>query len=315
METVTTRGNEVVIPLELWEALRRPSTVNAFQNPQGDRYVVVCGPAAILKSRIRNLLRRKPVDSTGWYRLGKRDTEAVRFTLHRGRPVGRDNEQSFRIANYGSTVQLLPVLADDDVATRQTAWAEIEGYHEHLPYVEQEKSATEFSRWFATVCAQFAPQSVLELGCGAGRNLFWIHDALPSAELSGIEVNPRAVAEARRQLPSSVRIVEDSIHDLTGVKSKSMDIVFTSGVLMHIPSNHIEQIIREAHRIARCAVIHFELHGESQAYDYHRYPRNYEDVYKGFDLGTEVTYQIFPNGDFRSKIPPPFRHSLLISRR
>jgi hypothetical protein len=104
-----------------------------------------------------------------------------------------------------------------------------------------------------------------------------------------------------------------SIYDLAHIPSQSVDIVLTSGVLMHVPEEKVGGVIREAHRIARMAVVHFELHGPSHSFDYHRYPRDYGALYS--TLGLDGTYTVFPRRDFRSRTTQSFHHALLVHHK
>jgi hypothetical protein len=69
------------------------------------------------------------------------------------------------------------------------------------------------------------------------------------------------------------------------------------------------------HARARLAVFHFELHGPAHSFDYHRYPRDYENLYRELNLGTRVTYEVFPTSDYRSQGLGHFNHALLVSRQ
>jgi hypothetical protein len=80
---------------------------------------------------------------------------------------------------------------------------------------------------------------------------------------------------------------------------------------MHVPAPELEGVVREMHRIASHAVVHFELHGPSHTFDFHRYPRDYSAVYARLGLPVE-RYIVFPRSDFRSSTPS-FQHALLVS--
>jgi SAM-dependent methyltransferase len=220
-------------------------------------------------------------------------------------------EGAYRVVNYDETVQLLPADETADSDSRGRAWASYSRYHEHLPIPEQDPRTNRISRWLAQEILSFEPRHALELGCGAGRNLYWLEKAQPGIGLRGIEINPHAAALAREWGD----VNEGSIYELRHIPPKSIDVVFTSGVLMHVPSDRVESVIRSAHRIARKAVIHFELHGPSYSFDYHRYPRDYGHLYRRISLGTRVSYKVFPRWDFRSRTTQSFRHALLVSRR
>jgi SAM-dependent methyltransferase len=173
------------------------------------------------------------------------------------------------------------------------------------------------SRWFAeTVLLPLAAKrSILEVGCGAGRNLKALRDADPHVSLSGFDISPAAIANAKHHVPTADLKV-GSLYDLSQHADGSFDVVFSSGVMMHVPHDEVEATIREMHRLARRAVVHFELHGPCHSFDFHRYPRDYGQLYGRMDLPADVAYDTFPPPDFRSTgIASPFAHSLLVAKK
>lgn len=100
-------------------------------------------------------------------------------------------------------------------------------------------------------------RSILECGCNLGLNLRALR-RLTDAELMAVEPNARARA----------RVLEDGVlpashlHDATlsalPFPDASVDLVFTCGVLIHVPPEHIEQAAREVHRVARKYVLAVE---------------------------------------------------------
>jgi len=56
----------------------------------------------------------------------------------------------------------------------------------------------------------------------------------------------------------------------------------------------------------------FEDVGPAHDLDFHRYPRDYEGLYKKLGLPVE-RYEVFPVSDFRSTGVAPFHHALLVT--
>lgn len=75
------------------------------------------------------------------------------------------------------------------------------------------------------------PQSILELGCGVGRNLEALRRLLPSAALAGVEINSAAF-NAAVETHAVNELYEDSL--LTWIPPRQWDLAFTKGVLIHI---------------------------------------------------------------------------------
>lgn len=88
--------------------------------------------------------------------------------------------------------------------------------------------------------------SVLELGCNVGLNLVALRRLNPSVKLSGYEIN-KAAAEKARQFDVA-DIHEFSI--LEPIEKESADLVFTSGVLIHINPDYLENVYEN---LVRCS--------------------------------------------------------------
>jgi pseudaminic acid biosynthesis-associated methylase len=112
------------------------------------------------------------------------------------------------------------------------------------------------------------PQSVLECGCNVGLNLRALRQ-LTSAELYAIEPNGRA-----RQTVLDDGVLDASrIHDATLARlpfaDASIDLVFTSGVLIHVPPDELPRALQELYRVSRryvLAIEYFSVRPESVEY-------------------------------------------------
>lgn len=81
--------------------------------------------------------------------------------------------------------------------------------------------------------------SVVELGCGYGINLQAINLLHPKAHLRGYEINKNAIEIARSL--NFAEVIEQSVTETLDV-DKKFDLVFTSGVLIHINPNKRDQV-------------------------------------------------------------------------
>ena len=134
----------------------------------------------------------------------------------------------------------------------------------------------------------------MEVGCNVGANLMAIHLLDKKVSLSGIDINKEAIAFGKEKFSSlgiDVSLNCGSIYELSKVPDKSIDIVFTSAVMMHIPNEFIQQVAENLARIAKRAVVHLELHAlsphEQLYYDRlsernfsDRWCRNYAELYQ-----------------------------------
>jgi SAM-dependent methyltransferase len=121
--------------------------------------------------------------------------------------------------------------------------------------------------------------SVLELGCNAGTNLERLRQ-LGYDQLSGIEINPAAVAALRGAYPelaSQATITVDRLEEvLPTLEARSVDGIFTMAVLMHIhPSS--DHIFDEMARVARRHICVIEPEVANNSYVF---ARNYRRVFE-----------------------------------
>jgi pseudaminic acid biosynthesis-associated methylase len=75
-------------------------------------------------------------------------------------------------------------------------------------------------------------RSACELGANRGDNLVAIRELEPAIALTGVELNSRAAAVLQRRLEDA-QVVLSSIQELS--LEQRFDLVFTCGVLIHIP--------------------------------------------------------------------------------
>lgn len=93
------------------------------------------------------------------------------------------------------------------------------------------------------------PRSIAEVGANVGINIKVLAEMLP-AELHAIEPNEKA----RTLLAGSGLVKTENIHDAIAsqipMQDKSVELSFTSGVLIHVPPEDLLESCREIHRIS-----------------------------------------------------------------
>ena len=103
----------------------------------------------------------------------------------------------------------------------------------------------------------YVPNSMLEIGAGNGQNMMAIGAAITLLSnerspikcfLSATEPNQEARANLLINAPY-VNIYPDSIYDIKQA-SGSIDFVFTSGVLIHIPPDQLDKAVSEMYRVS-----------------------------------------------------------------
>lgn len=138
------------------------------------------------------------------------------------------------------------------------------------------------------------PGTVFEFGCNIGLNLQAIQTCAPNLDLFGCDVNQQAVNEARA---SGLEVQLVAEHGIAGLyEPGSMDLVFTSGVLIHIPPEDLQRTMRSLVELSSRYVIAVEYHldaGEEEV-EYRGqagalWKRNYGKLYQ--DLGLTLLSQ------------------------
>lgn len=90
--------------------------------------------------------------------------------------------------------------------------------------------------------------SFLELGCNTGNQLLMLH-RMGWSNLSAVELQPYAAEIARKRLPGTA-VKLGSALDVPFADAE-FDVVFTSGVLIHIAPEDLPRAMDEIHRASR----------------------------------------------------------------
>jgi len=102
---------------------------------------------------------------------------------------------------------------------------------------------------------------VLEVGCNRGLNLLTLLDVLgPEADIIGLEPNQHALQLARQASPS-VAAVWGNAYQIP-FRSDWFDLVFTAGVLIHIPDDGLARALQEIVRVSRRYILAVEYFAE-----------------------------------------------------
>lgn len=136
--------------------------------------------------------------------------------------------------------------------------------------------------------------SILEIGCNAGRNLKFLHDA-GYRRLSALEISQAAIDTMAANLPhiraaTEIRVgpAEDVI---ASFPPRSFDVVFTMAVLVHIPTES-EWLFREI--AERAASFLITIEHEKPTTSTRHYPRAYRSIFEAFGLSQIEEIHPFP---------------------
>lgn len=173
---------------------------------------------------------------------------------------------------------------------RENFWKNIGDYY----YKRNTTDSIPRRKWLAKIILFYRPKSVLEIGCNEGANLREIHKLNPKIKLAGIDINANAVNYAKSTLPDA-NIICGSIYDIDKYfKEKEFDLIFSMGVLIHIPPEMLRDVRDKIIYLAKNAIVHCEEHSinpEIKSIDKttgknigHRWSHDYYDLYKNYNI-------------------------------
>jgi pseudaminic acid biosynthesis-associated methylase len=133
-------------------------------------------------------------------------------------------------------------------------------------------------------------QSVLEVGCNRGHNLLALREVLgPDANLIGSEPAEYPRQQAHDQ---GLLAYDRSVYDLPEHRIEhQFDLVMTSGVLIHIPPERLDEALTSIHSVAARHILAIEYYAaEDTAVEY----RGHQDMLWKRDYGYHYL-RLFPS--------------------
>jgi SAM-dependent methyltransferase len=149
----------------------------------------------------------------------------------------------------------------------QRAYWTLRGGPDYFLEQEDQPAREVRARWIATRIASYHPRSILEIGCGYGKQIRAIRNHL-DCPITGIDWSSTQVAEASRYLAGlpEITLLEADARALP-FGDDSFDLVLTSAVILHNPPREAEAIRREVLRVGH----RFAVHNEDTDQSYNRY--------------------------------------------
>jgi SAM-dependent methyltransferase len=126
----------------------------------------------------------------------------------------------------------------------------IDAYWDRVDESESDTVGKRRSQWLADLPPFREARSVLELGCGAGRNLYALQRRYPQMELYGIDISPEGIEHARRHVRGQF-VTGDLYNFDTLLSGLEADLIFTMGVLIHLHPGTLPALIAGLRRRAR----------------------------------------------------------------
>ncbi len=164
---------------------------------------------------------------------------------------------------------------------------------EYRPREFWEANTADYIRWevfqpdekeIKMIVKQTAPLSILELGCGAGRNTRYF---APAKYYVGIDLSFNLLERSlERQLANSLGVIYGDIIMLPFIDS-CFSLVFADSTAQHIPPDKIEQCVKEMTRVSSnyiCLIEYTEEIDESGDWfeQIHMFSHDYEELFSPY---------------------------------
>jgi pseudaminic acid biosynthesis-associated methylase len=147
---------------------------------------------------------------------------------------------------------------------------------------------------FRTMLSGLPIQRALEVGCNRGHNLLALSELLgEQGEVVGVEPNAYAV-EIARQSSSKVAVLRGNITELP-FRTGYFDLVFTVGVLIHVPLESLQAAILELARASSRYLLAAEYFAEQETTISYRgsnellWKRNFPGYFQGLLPGINLS--------------------------
>jgi SAM-dependent methyltransferase len=182
--------------------------------------------------------------------------------LHTRGPRYAAHKAMRRLLGRSPTLKRRLVYADP------RAYWTLRGGDDYFREQEGQPGRTARAEWLAARIASYRPTSILEVGCGYGKQLRALRRLLPDVPLTGVDFSPSQLAMAGRYLEGLGGItLVPAAGDALPFPDGAFDLVLTSAVILHNPPAVAERIRREVIRVGR----RYAAHNEDTDVSYNRY--------------------------------------------
>ena len=110
------------------------------------------------------------------------------------------------------------------------------------------------------VLERFPTRRVLEIGCAHGENMRHLARLMPAHDVWGVDLNDRALAEVPSIAPGTNAAW--SVARELPFRDRHFDLIFTCGLLIHMPQDTLGIVMQEIVRCSRRWVMWMEYHAD-----------------------------------------------------
>ena len=113
-------------------------------------------------------------------------------------------------------------------------------------------------KWLAGIIKKEKPETILEVGCGFGRNIkFLIKEGIDPSKITGSDISQNMIDLAKEFIGNSkVQLITSDILNFNS--REKFDFVFTHGVLMHVAPIDIKKTIKKIFLLSKKHVVFIE---------------------------------------------------------
>jgi len=143
--------------------------------------------------------------------------------------------------------------------------------------------------------------SVLEIGCASGPNLYLLAKKFPTVKFYGIDISKNAVKIGqeffRKENINNVFLNFGKADKLKKFQDKSIDIIFTDATLIYLAPDKINKVIKEILRISKKVIILNEWNSDSPRSFYNgHWVHNYKSLFTKFISEEKIKLTKLPQG-------------------
>ena len=152
--------------------------------------------------------------------------------------------------------------------------------------------------WVTKAVEAYNVQSLLEIGCASGPNLFLLAIGNPDAKFYGWDISRNAIEVGRRihgEFGNIIFYTPDQEWD-----GRSYDVILTDAALIYFNPEEVRRVIEKMKRVVTKAIIMVEWHSNRGSFvDYAHWVHNYRALFDGNTKFSKFPAAVWPAGGWK----------------